>query len=92
MDEGADDERGFLAEQPVKILRNARISAEKPHYSGHRQRLRERFREAGPAHCRIMKSSNSALRSIPRADTKERAKALLKRFGSLAEVLEHRNS
>jgi DNA repair protein RadC len=26
-------------------------------------------------------------RSIPRADTKERAKALLKRFGSLAEVL-----
>jgi hypothetical protein len=31
-----------------------------------------------------MKSSNSALRSIPRADTRERAKALLKRFGSLA--------
>jgi DNA repair protein RadC len=44
MDEGAEDERGFLAEQPVKILRNARISAEKPHYLGHRQRLRERFR------------------------------------------------
>jgi hypothetical protein len=42
------------------------------------------FVKPAPAHCRIMKSSNSALRSIPRADTRERAKALLKRFGSLA--------
>ncbi|GLS33808.1 DNA repair protein RadC [Mesorhizobium albiziae] len=88
MDEGADDERGFLGEQPIKALRKARISAEKPHYSGHRQRLRERFREAGPGALSDYEILEMLLfRSIPRADTKERAKALLKRFGSLAEVL-----
>lgn len=88
MEEDSGDERGFLAEKPVKPLRKARISADKPHYSGHRQRLRERFREAGPGALSDYEILEMLLfRSIPRADTKERAKALLKRFGSLAEVL-----
>ncbi|MEP9395919.1 DNA repair protein RadC [Mesorhizobium sp. KR2-14] len=60
----------------------------KPHYLGHRQRLRERFQQAGPDAISDYELLELLLfRSIPRADTKERAKALLKRFGSLAEVL-----
>jgi DNA repair protein RadC len=88
MEEEVGDERGFLAEQLLKPLRKAKSSEEKPHYSGHRQRLRERFREAGPGALLDYEILEMLLfRSIPRADTKERAKALLKRFGSLAEVL-----
>jgi DNA repair protein RadC len=61
---------------------------EKPHHLGHRQRLRERFRAAGAAALSDYEILELLLfRSIPRADTKERAKMLLKRFGSLAEVL-----
>ena len=88
MTEDSGDERGFLAEQPLKPLRKAKSSAEKPHYEGHRDRLRARFRQAGPAALSDYEILELLLfRSISRADTKERAKALLKRFGSLAEVL-----
>jgi len=81
-------ERGFLAERPPQALKPARSGEEKPHYLGHRQRLRERFRQAGPSTLSDYEILELLLfRSIPRADTKERAKALLKRFGSLAEVL-----
>src|SRR5918995_5288719 len=83
-----EDERGFfLAEQASAPLRKA-TAQEKPHHLGHRQRLRERFRTAGAAALSDYEILELLLfRSIPRADTKERAKALLKRFGSLAEVL-----
>jgi DNA repair protein RadC len=88
MEEEGGDERGFLAERPLKPLRKTKASEEKPHYSGHRQRLRERFRVSGPGALSDYEVLEMLLfRSIPRADTKERAKALLKRFGSLAEVL-----
>jgi DNA repair protein RadC len=88
MAEENGDERGFLAEQPLKPLRKGKPSEDKPHYSGHRQRLRERFRDAGSSAVTDYEILEMLLfRSIPRADTKERAKALLKRFGSLAEVL-----
>jgi DNA repair protein RadC len=82
------DERGFfLAEQAAPPLRKA-AARDKPHHLGHRQRLRERFRAAGPAALSDYEILELLLfRSIPRADTKERAKMLLKRFGSLAEVL-----
>ncbi|NGN44404.1 JAB domain-containing protein [Mesorhizobium sp. CGMCC 1.15528] len=83
-----EDERGFFAEQPPRPLKPAKPADEKPHYLGHRQRLRERFREAGPSALSDYEILELLLfRSIPRADTKERAKSLLKRFGSLAEVL-----
>ena len=84
-----EDERGFfLAEQAPAPLRKAASAQEKPHHLGHRQRLRERFRTAGPAAMADYEILELLLfRSIPRADTKERAKMLLKRFGSLAEVL-----
>ncbi|GHC79010.1 RadC family protein [Limoniibacter endophyticus] len=62
-------------------------AGEKPHYLGHRERLRERFREQGAAALADYEILEIILfRSIPRADTKQPAKALLKRFGSLAEV------
>ena len=83
---GGDDEeeRGFWAEAPLRPA----PKAEKPHFLGHRSRLRERFREAGEASLSDYEILELLLfRSIPRADTKARAKSLLKRFGSLAEVL-----
>lgn len=81
------DERGFFAERPIKSLQKE-PGQEKPHHLGHRQRLRERFSEAGAIALSDYEMLELLLfRSIPRADTKLRAKALLKRFGSLAEVL-----
>lgn len=85
------DERGFFGEQWVKPpigINSATAAADKPHYLGHRERLRDRFREAGPIALADYEILELLLfRSIPRADTKERAKALIRRFGSLAEVL-----
>src|SRR5262245_20039099 len=88
MTEDRGDERGFLSERSPGPLHKTKISDEKPHYAGHRHRLRERFRQAGPDALSDYEILELLLfRSIPRADTKGRAKALLKRFGSLAEVL-----
>jgi DNA repair protein RadC len=59
-----------------------------PHFHGHRDRLRARFREKGAAALADYELLEMALfRALPRRDTKPIAKALLKRFGSLAEVL-----
>ncbi|KQZ15854.1 hypothetical protein ASD44_06615 [Mesorhizobium sp. Root554] len=60
----------------------------RPHYLGHRDRLRERFSAAGHAALPDYELLELLLfRLIPRADTKPVAKALLARFGTLAEVL-----
>ena len=62
--------------------------AETPHYHGHRERLRERFFGAGPDALSDYELLEMALfAAIPRRDTKPLAKALLKKFGSFAEVL-----
>ncbi len=83
---GEDDERGFFDERALPLV--AGKQPPKSHNSGHRERLRQRFREAGAAALADYELLELLLfRSIPRADTKPRAKALLKRFGSLAEVL-----
>jgi DNA repair protein RadC len=59
-----------------------------PHFHGHRERLRARFREGGAAVLADYELLELILfRALPRRDTKPLAKALLKRFGSLAEVL-----
>ncbi|GAB6846055.1 DNA repair protein RadC [Methylorubrum rhodinum] len=64
------------------------ISAEAPHYHGHRERLRARFAEAGPDALPDYELLELALfRAIPRRDVKPLAKALIRRFGSFAEVL-----
>src|SRR6201999_4136728 len=62
--------------------------AEKPDYHGHRDRLRERFYKAGPDALSDYELLEMALfAAIPRRDTKPLAKALLKKFGSFAEVI-----
>jgi len=61
---------------------------EKKHYQGHRQRLRQRFLETDGAGLADYEFLELLLfRVIPRADTKPLAKALLARFGTLADVL-----
>lgn len=83
------DERGFF-EMPFPVLSKPEPERrqKKPHYHGHRERLRDRFRKAGPAALADYELLELLLfRSIPRADTKATAKALLTRFGSFAEVL-----
>ena len=66
-----ENERG-LAEAP-------------PHYHGHRERLRERFREAGPDALSDYELLEAVLfRAQPRRDV---AKTLIAIFGSFAEVI-----
>src|ERR1700744_5085566 len=63
-------------------------STDKPHYHGHRERLRERFHKAGPDALSDYELLEMALfAAIPRRDTKPLAKTLLKKFGSFAEVV-----
>jgi len=64
------------------------FDAPMPSYFGHRQRLRERFRTAGPDALPDYELLELVLfRAIPRRDTKELAKRLIARFGSFAEVI-----
>jgi DNA repair protein RadC len=64
------------------------LHEEAPHYHGHRERLRERFRAAGPDALSDYELLELALfAALPRRDTKPLAKALLKKFGSFAEVV-----
>lgn len=60
---------------------------DKPHYHGHRERLRERLlREPrGLADYEVLELLLA--RTLPRQDTKPLAKELLRRFGSLHDVL-----
>ena len=59
-----------------------------PHYLGHRDRLRERFAKGGADALPDYELLELLLfQIIPRRDVKPIAKALIKRFGSFAEVL-----
>jgi DNA repair protein RadC len=51
----------------------------KPHYLGHRKRLRKRFREGGPDALPDYEFLELMFRSMPRRDTKPIAKAILAR-------------
>lgn len=60
----------------------------KQHYLGHRDRLRQKFRENGHKSLADYELLELILfRSIPRRDTKPLAKQLLEEFGSFAEVV-----
>lgn len=96
MNDDENDERGFFGEMPLLggITQtpvkpdSQKEKSPKPHYLGHRERLRGRFRETGAGTLADYELLEMLLfRAIPRADTKEPAKELLKRFGSFAEVL-----
>jgi len=71
------DSRGFSESAGIK-----------QHYLGHRERLREKFREHGAEVLQDYELLELLLfRSLPRRDTKPLAKQLLAEFGSLAEVI-----
>jgi len=60
----------------------------KPHYHGHRERLRERFRSAGAGALSDYELLELVLfRALPRRDVKPLAKDLIAKFGSFAEVM-----
>jgi DNA repair protein RadC len=66
----------------------APVAEAKPHYLGHRERLRERLLESGADALPDYELLEFLLYGArPRGDTKPLAKALLKRFGGLAGVL-----
>ena len=59
-----------------------------PHYHGHRERLRDRFRDAGAEALSDYEMLELVLfRAIPQRDVKPLAKQLIETFGSYAEVL-----
>jgi DNA repair protein RadC len=61
--------------------------AAKPHFHGHRDRLRRRFLEGGAAALADYELLELILFAIPRVDVKPLAKALIARFGSFAEAI-----
>ena len=62
--------------------------ADKPHYHGHRERLRQRFMQAGGDALPDYELMELVLcLAIPRGDVKPVAKALLARFGGFANVI-----
>ena len=64
------------------------MSEELPDYIGHRQRLKERFKLGGGGDMADYEMLELLLTlAIPKKDTKPLAKALVKEFGSFAEVL-----
>ena len=64
---------------------------ETPHYHGHRERLRSRFRKGGAEALADYELLELILfRAMPRRDVKPIAKALIARFGSFAEVVSAR--
>ena len=59
-----------------------------PHFLGHRERLRDRFRRGGNTALSDYEFLELILfRAVPRRDVKPLAKGLMARFGSYAEVL-----
>src|SRR5688572_24925171 len=63
-------------------------AADKPHFLGHRERLRLRFMTAGTEALLDYELLELVLfRALPRQDTKPLAKQLIDKFGSFAEVL-----
>ena len=72
----------------VEEVTASRASEEPQHYLGHRERLRTRFAQGGADALPDYELLELALfRAIPRRDVKPLAKALIRRFGSFAEVL-----
>ncbi|MEJ2379121.1 MAG: hypothetical protein P8Y53_14665, partial [Pseudolabrys sp.] len=64
------------------------LSEAPPHYRGHRERLRARFRDAANEAVSDYELLELVLfRAIPQRDVKPLAKALIARFGSFAEVV-----
>ncbi|WMT85669.1 DNA repair protein RadC [Pelagibacterium sp. 26DY04] len=64
------------------------LAEARPHYHGHRDRLRERFAKGGAEALQDYELLELLLfRLLPRRDTKPIAKAMLDRFGSFSEAI-----
>jgi DNA repair protein RadC len=82
------DGTAWLPVMPARTDDSKDQSLDTPHYHGHRERLRERFYAVGPEALSDYELLEMALfPALPRRDTKPLAKALLKTFGSFAEVI-----
>lgn len=69
-------------------MSEAAVTKEKPHYAGHRDRLRQRFVQGGPDGLPDYELLELILfMAIPRRDVKPIAKELIMRFENLAGVL-----
>lgn len=88
LEEPEIDERLYFAEQNTQVISKKKQTPTKTeHYHGHRDRLRQRFKTNGGDALEDYELLELLLfRLIPRRDTKPIAKALLEKFGSLAQV------
>jgi DNA repair protein RadC len=76
-----------LTAKPAAVGHNSRDAAEKPHYHGHRQRVRDRALGSGLDGFQDYELLELLLfYGIERIDTKPIAKKLLERFGTLGDV------
>src|SRR5664279_5331928 len=77
-----------MVEKQASAEQNLGLSEATPHYHGHRERLRARFREAGSDAVSDYELLELVLfRAIPQRDIKPLAKELIAKFGSFAEVV-----
>jgi DNA repair protein RadC len=77
-----------MAGKSSRTARDPGLSEAPPHYHGHRERLRARFREAGAEAVSDYELLELVLfRAIPQRDVKPLAKALIAKFGSFAEAV-----
>lgn len=77
-----------MADSGSASKRKIGLAEAAPHYHGHRERLRARFRAAGADAISDYELLELVLfRAIPQRDVKPLAKELIARFGSFAEVV-----
>jgi DNA repair protein RadC len=77
-----------MTDKADKASRSTGLSEAPPHYHGHRERLRDRFRQAGAESVSDYELLELVLfRAIPQRDVKPLAKDLIAKFGSFPEVI-----
>jgi DNA repair protein RadC len=77
-----------MSDRSVESETQSGLAEAAPHYHGHRERLRTRFRAAGADAVSDYELLELVLfRAIPQRDVKPLAKELIAKFGSFAEVL-----
>jgi len=79
----------FLLSHCQRLPKSMKPKSEKPHYHGHRQRLRARFLQGGAGALQDYELLELLLTfAIPYSDVKPLAKSLIERFGSFSQVLD----
>ncbi|MFV1853426.1 MAG: RadC family protein [Thalassospira sp.] len=87
-DQTRDASASGIASPAVSDSSSPKAKQPKPHYHGHRQRLRERFIKGGATALADYELLELMLcMAMPRGDVKPLAKSLIAQFGSFANVL-----